>query len=90
MDGQSFFSPQLSQFLLARHKTEKSLLEQLTVSERRILTLIGAGKTSREIADELFISVRTVEHHRAHISSKLNLKGQNALLTFALTNKTKL
>ena len=89
MAGQSFFSAALSRFLLTRHKSEKSLLEQLTVSERRVLTLIGAGKTSREIAEELFISVRTVEHHRAHISSKLNLKGQNALLTFALTNKTK-
>jgi NarL family two-component system response regulator LiaR len=66
------------------------LLDQLTVSERRILDLIGQGKTSREIAGELFISVRTVEHHRAHISTKLNLKGNNALLTFALTNKTTL
>ena len=90
MAGQSFFSAALSQFLLTRHKSEKSVLEQLTISERRILTLIGASKSSREIADELFISVRTVEHHRAHISTKLNLKGQNALLTFALTNKPKL
>lgn len=88
--GQSFFSSALSQFLLARHKGERSLREQLTVSERRILTLIAADKTSREIANELFISVRTVEHHRAHISSKLNLKGNNALLKFALTNKTNL
>jgi len=88
--GQSFFSSSLSQFLLARHQGERSLREQLTVSERRILTLIAADKTSREIANELFISVRTVEHHRAHISSKLNLKGTNALLKFALTNKNKL
>jgi DNA-binding NarL/FixJ family response regulator len=90
MAGQSFFSAQLSQFLLARHQGERSLRQQLTASERRILTLITAGKSNREIAHELFISVRTVEHHRAHISSKLNLKGKNALLTFALTNRTKL
>jgi DNA-binding NarL/FixJ family response regulator len=89
MAGQSFFSSVLSQILLTRLKTEKSLLERLTTSERRILTLIGDSKTSREIAAELFISVRTVEHHRANISNKLNLTGKNALLTFALTNKTK-
>jgi len=87
--GQSFFSSALSQFLLARRQGERSLSEQLTASERRILTLIAADKSSREIASELFISVRTVEHHRAHISSKLNLKGNNALLKFALTNKNK-
>lgn len=90
MSGQSFFSSVLSGYLLNRHNSQKSPLENLTVSEHRILRLISDGKTSREIADELHISLRTVEHHRAHIATKLDLKGKNALLTFALTNKAKI
>ena len=86
--GQSFFSSTLSQFLLNRHLRPKSPLEKLTASERRVLRLVANGKTTKEIADELFVSPRTVEHHRANISAKLDLSGKNALLTFALTNKS--
>lgn len=86
--GGSFFSSVLSGYLLNRRKQEKSPLETLTAAERRVLRLIADGKTSKEIAAELFVSPRTVEHHRAHICSKLNLTGKNALLTFALTNKS--
>jgi DNA-binding NarL/FixJ family response regulator len=86
--GQSFFSSTLSQFLLNHHGKSKSPIANLTVSERRILRLIADGKTTKEIADELFVSPRTVEHHRANISAKLGLSGKNALLTFALTNKS--
>ena len=88
--GQSFFSSALSQFLLNRRNGDKSPLEKLTTSERRVLSLIADGKATKEIADELFVSPRTVEHHRAHIVGKLDLKGKNALLTFALTNKDKI
>ncbi len=90
MKGQSFFSSVLSSFFVTRHTACQSLLDNLTTSERRILRLIAEGKASRDIADKLFISIRTVEHHRAHISSKLELKGKNALLTFALTNRNKI
>lgn len=88
--GQSFFSSALSQFLLNRRKDFKTPLEKLTASERRVLSLIAESKTSREIADALFVSPRTIEHHRSHICAKLNLTGKNALLTFALTNKSKI
>ena len=67
--------------------TEMSFLEMFDVLNER---LISEGKATKEIAEELFISPRTVDHHRANISSKLDLKGKNALLTFALTNKTKI
>lgn len=86
--GQSFFSSTLSQFLLNRHSRPKSPIENLTASERRVLRLVADGKTTKEIADELFVSPRTVEHHRANIAAKLELSGKNALLTFALTNKS--
>ena len=88
--GQSFFSSALSQFLLNRFHAPKSPLETLTVGERRVLWLIADGKATKEIAEELFVSPRTVEHHRANIAAKLNLKGKNALLAFALTNKDKI
>lgn len=88
--GQSFFSSALSQFLLNRHTRPKSPLENLTAGERRVLRLIAEGKSTREIAEELFVSPRTIDHHRANISGKLDLKGKNALLTFALTNKSQI
>ena len=88
--GKRFFSHVLSEFLLNRRNKNESPLETLTVSERRILRLIADGKSTREIADQLFISPRTVDHHRANILAKLDLTGKNALLTFALTNKNKI
>ena len=88
--GKRFFSSVLSEFLLNRRNAQGSPLELLTVSERRVLRLIAESKTTKEIAAELFISPRTVDHHRANISAKLDLKGKNALLTFALTNKTQI
>jgi len=86
--GQSFFSPALTAQLVT--KRQASPLKNLTTSELRVLTLVGGAKTNKEIADEMFISVRTVEHHRSNICAKLGLTGKNALLTFALTRKFKL
>jgi len=94
--GQCFFSPTLSDHLLARRDRADALVKQtpsindLTASERRVLRLIAESKSNKGIAAELFISVRTVEHHRSNICSKLGLTGKNALLTFALTHKSEL
>jgi DNA-binding NarL/FixJ family response regulator len=46
--------------------------------------------SNKQIAEKMFISVRTVEHHRSNICSKLGLTGKNALLSFALTHRWKL
>jgi DNA-binding CsgD family transcriptional regulator len=54
------------------------------------LFFIAEGKTSREIAEVLLISPRTVEHHRGSISEKLGLSGTNALVKFAATHKSQL
>jgi DNA-binding CsgD family transcriptional regulator len=54
------------------------------------MILISDYRTSKEIAAELFISTRTVEHHRASIVTKLDLKGSHALLKFALDHKDEL
>ncbi len=61
----------------------------LSPAERRIMRLIGDGKSSKEIAGELAIHYRTVENHRTNICRKLSLEreGANALLRYALQNR---
>ncbi len=92
--GENFISPTLSTLLMKRvnraEKSEKSPLDLLTTSERKVLKLVSESKSNKQIADELFISIRTVENHRSNICAKLNLEGKNALLTYALTNKSKI
>lgn len=89
-----YISPSVSNFLLNRRKKIKDLkksnphLQKLTMSEKRILRYIAENKTSKDIADILFVSYRTIENHRANISNKLNLKGSHSLVKFAIENKT--
>jgi DNA-binding NarL/FixJ family response regulator len=66
------------------------LADRLTPTERRIVQLIAADKSSKEIGAELSIHHRTVENHRTNICRKLGLEGANALLRFALQNKNQL
>ena len=58
--------------------------ETLSTREREILHLVAEGHTSREIAERLFINVRTVESHRASLMHKLNLRTQTELVRYAL------
>lgn len=94
--GDYYISPIISGMLMNRLKRKNELeenndgIKSLTDVERKILKMIAEAKSSKEIADELFISPRTVEKHREHISHKLNLHGNNALLKFALDNKSSL
>ena len=94
--GQNFISPMLSTYLFGRRSRgqalvkEQSGLKDLTAAERRVLQLIAGGKSTGEIAQQLYLSIRTVEHHRAHICGKLNLQGRDGLLRFAITHKSEL
>lgn len=93
--GQRFVTPLLTDYLLNRYQAQAAAQQQtglpaLTEAERRILKLIAQYKSSQEIADELFISVRTVDAHRANIAGKLDLKGARALLRFALEHQGQL
>jgi DNA-binding NarL/FixJ family response regulator len=96
VNGEEFISPQLTGFLLKRvrqaqqRSTQASLLDQLTPTERKVLKLIAAYKTNKEIAAALFIGVRTVEQHRLNISEKFDLKGRHALMKFAAENVDRL
>jgi DNA-binding NarL/FixJ family response regulator len=58
--------------------------EQLTTRERQVLQLITEGKTSREVAKELDLAVKTVDTHRAHLMQKLNIHDQTSLVKFAI------
>jgi DNA-binding NarL/FixJ family response regulator len=94
--GKNFISPTLSGHLLKRRSkpdasgAETSALHDLTAAERHVLFLVSKSMSSKEIAEKMFISVRTVEHHRSNICAKLDLTGKNALLSFALTHKSEL
>lgn len=94
--GQPYVSPTLTSLLLNRQRRAASLgqrkpeLKDLSPAERRVLKLIAEYKTSREIADELFISHRTVETHRTNICNKLEIHGNHALMKFALAHKSEL
>lgn len=61
----------------------------LTKRQNEILKLIAQGKTSLEIADELFIGVQTVDTHRKNMIRILGLKGKGALMRYALDKKYK-
>jgi DNA-binding NarL/FixJ family response regulator len=60
------------------------LPDNLTTRERQVLKLIAEGKTSKDIADLLFISARTVERHRANLMDKLGLKKTADLVKYAI------
>ena len=59
----------------------------LTRRQKEILSLIAQGKTSREIADELFIGIHTVDTHRKNMIRILGLKGKGELMRYALEKK---
>jgi DNA-binding NarL/FixJ family response regulator len=93
--GQRYVTPLLTDYLLNRGRasdktTQEGGINTLTEAELRVLKLVSEYKTSKEIADELFISIRTVDRHRANIALKLDLKGAHALLQFALEHKSEL
>lgn len=62
----------------------KKDIDALTPAEIRVLRLIGQYKTTKEIAEILFISPRTVESHRSTITQKLSLRGSHSLMRYAL------
>jgi DNA-binding NarL/FixJ family response regulator len=59
-------------------------LDRLTDRELEVLQLIGQGRGTRQIADQLHVSVRTIDAHRAHIKEKLQLPDGNALMRYAV------
>jgi two-component system, NarL family, response regulator NreC len=89
-EGKSFFSPAVSKVLLDDYvrKLKRSGTEDpydlLTPREREILQLVAEGKSNKEIAQLLNLSVYTVETHRSNIMEKLNLHGVPELILYAV------
>jgi DNA-binding NarL/FixJ family response regulator len=83
-----YVSPHLENELITEVTTDKdNLTPNLTLAERKILELISQQKRSKQIAEMLFISEKTVEGHRRNIIEKLGLpKEKNAILVWALQN----
>jgi two-component system, NarL family, response regulator NreC len=88
--GKSFFSPAVSKVLLDDYvrKLQRSgaedIYDLLTPREREILQLIAEGKSNKDVANLLNLSVYTVETHRSNIMEKLNLRGIPELILYAV------
>jgi DNA-binding NarL/FixJ family response regulator len=85
--GEGYISPAVSDAVLSdyrKHVTDP--LDLLTGREREVLQSIAEGKTNKEIATALNLSVYTVEAHRGRIMEKLNLHSTGELVRFALRN----
>lgn len=85
--GEGYLSPAVSDAVLTdyrRHVTDP--LDLLTSREREVLQMIAEGKTNKEIATQLNLSVYTVEAHRGRLMEKLNLHSAGELVRFALRN----
>jgi len=90
LSGTHYISPEISEKVIEGYIEGKKSLksrtswETLTQREREILKLIAEGYRNKEIAEDLCISVKTVEKHRANLMEKLDLHSIQALTTFAI------
>ena len=90
LSGTRYISPEISEKVIEGYIEGKKSLksrtswETLTQREREILKLIAEGYRNKEIAEDLCISVKTVEKHRANLMEKLDLHSIQALTTFAI------
>ena len=85
-DGRTYLNPELGARLAAAPPQSSGPPDDLTDREVEILRLIALGHTNAEIAHQLFLSVRTVESHRAHIQQKLARSTRAELVRYALDN----
>ena len=88
--GGSFLSPPISRTVIddyvrrADARGQSSDPEPLTSREREVLQLLAEGQSNREIAEELSISIKTVETHRSNMMNKLGLSSKTELIRYAL------
>jgi two-component system, NarL family, response regulator NreC len=87
-DGGRYVHPALGARMVAAEAEERAAAEAdpLSEREREVLRLLALGHTNQEIAEGLYISVRTAESHRAHIMQKLGLTTRAELVRYALTH----
>ena len=86
--GDFYVSPIIDSYWKNRkNKTHQNILAEISKAEWRILVKIAEGCSNQEIAEQLFLSKKTIESHRSNMITKLDLEGKNSLLKFALMNK---
>lgn len=89
LNGQIYVSEQIATKMVLKSvrggaNTCTSAIERLSDRELEVLNLIGQGHGTRQIAEKLYLSVKTIETYRAHIKEKLNLKDAVELLYYAI------
>jgi DNA-binding NarL/FixJ family response regulator len=84
--GESFLYPSAAAALVEdyRQHAEEEPFDRLTPREREVLKLIADGHTSREIANTLFVSIKTIHGHRTKIMEKLDIHNRTELIKFAM------
>lgn len=92
MDGETYLSPKIATMVVKRLVTDSegrrsTPLELLSDREREILQLVAEGGSTREIAEHLYLSPKTIENHRANIMRKLDIKDIPTLVKFAIKAK---
>ena len=86
--GEAYLGPPLGNLMMREAQSQsESELGLLTNAEKRVLRHVASDFTSKEIADKLGLSVRTVENHRSRMSKKLGLRGAHSLVKFAFQNQ---
>lgn len=88
-NGERAFSKSIIKIMQKKYVPEEENVAQavtITRREQEVLNLVATGKTSQQIADELFLSVRTVESHRYNIMQKLDINNTAGLVRYAVMN----
>lgn len=89
--SQSIGSPSLPAGLIPSHCLSAGLdLSHVSLAEMRVLVLLSRSMTSRDIATQLHVSMRTVEAHRYRLAQRLDARGPNKLLELAILNRVQL
>jgi DNA-binding NarL/FixJ family response regulator len=89
LSGKSYVSPKLAARLLDamtghRPRGSKSPIEKLSDREFEVFQLLGSGQSTKEVAETLKLSTKTVDVHRSHIKEKLQLKDASSLVHYAI------
>ncbi|MFL0505258.1 response regulator [Ureibacillus sp. 179-F W5.1 NHS] len=88
MNGETVLEPEVTTKMMSRIRSNASspLYEQLTEREMEVLLLVAQGKTNQDIADELFIALKTVKTHVSNILAKLEVQDRTQAVVYAFQN----
>ncbi|MEO9476550.1 MAG: response regulator transcription factor [Cyclobacteriaceae bacterium] len=78
--GKKYFNSEISQLMIGNMAIEEESDKKLSEREQEVLELVSEGKTTKEIAEQLFVSARTVETHRVNMMKKLNVQNTAELI----------